>query len=175
VESRARALIGLIALVGVGCSDGPAAPGDAAGTFEATLSGAITQRATGTATLLVDPFSYAIQMSPASGRLGLAVTVWADGVRLPVGTYPITPVTTRQTQPTALALACADTTKECAQDWGAHWETPEGAGRIVITASSPAGVAGNLEVDLRGPNADVSQVVHLVARFNATCKPGLAC
>jgi len=170
-------------LMALGCSDGTGpAPGETAGTFIATLTGAIPATRTGQATLVVGAApgrgpSYSVQLYLASGASPFSLSIEGDGRRPVVGTYDVTPATAPQSRPTVVVMQCAEDVTPCGVVWGSYWETPAGAGRLDITRSSTAGLVGSLEVDLRTENAPqyAGQLLHVSARFHATCESGVAC
>jgi len=125
-----------VLVLALGCSDstGPAA-GDALGTFRATLSGALAQTATGTATYGVGLYSYRVDLEQKPDGAGFTLFFNADGGRPTVGTFALAPITSPQMLPTVNAQACADYTSPCRLVWGVHSEPPPGAGRLEITES----------------------------------------
>ena len=171
----------LIALLAVSCRDDPSGPsdGDALGTFTATLTGAVNATLNGRATFVAQAGQgYEVEMLPRSITNGSGLWVTAGNGRPAVGNYAVTPFTTPQSLPTSLVRYCSDTKAACYTDWGAYWETSEGAGRLHITQSTATALAGTLEVDLRTDTGNVSgggPLTHLSARFTATCRLTTGC
>jgi len=179
--SQAARVFPLIALLAVSCREGPSGPrdGDALGTFTATLTGAVNATVTGRATFVAqEGQGYEVEMLPRGIANGSGLWVMAGNGRPAVGNYAVTPFTTPQSLPTSLVRYCADTKAACYTDWGAYWETSEGAGRLHITQSTATALSGTLEVDLRTDTGNVSgggPLTHLSARFTASCRLTTGC
>ena len=177
---RVRVL--LAASLSLGCSDGPAGPGpgDAPGTFRATLSGPFSQTTTGAATYVVGRANYQVDFAAREGDApAFQLAINADGGRPGVGVYAVIPFSAPQSSPTVDVVACPDyRTRQCTTIWGVHADTP--VGRLEIMQSTAANVAGTLQIDLRGNVGGnglgpYAQVLHLSARFNARCLEGFGC
>ena len=171
----------LLALLAAACSSDPSGPraGDAPGTFTATLTGAVNDTLSGSATFVAqEGQGYEIEMLPQGITNGSGLWVVAGTGRPAVRDYAVTPITTPQSLPTALVRYCADTQAVCYTDWGAYWETSAGAGRLEITKSTATALAGRLDVDLRTDTGNVSgagPLMRMSARFNATCRVTVGC
>ncbi len=178
---QATCVAPLIALVALACSGDPSGPknGDAPGTFTATLTGAASATLTGAATFVAqEGQGYEVEMVPRGITNGSGIWITAGTGRAPVGSYAVTPFTTPQSLPTAIMRFCTNTTVACYTDWGAYWETNNGAGRLEITQSTATALAGNLDVDLRTDTGNVSgggPLTHVSVRFSATCSLTAGC
>jgi hypothetical protein len=162
------------------CSDGPTTPGDARGTFRATLGNAIAVNVSGEARHFVFPQEsssiYRVELVSKDAATVFSVTIAGDGTRLPVGSYSIMPGPGASPQaPTVFAVACVNRSTPCYGDWRVATFSNGEAGRLEIVRSAAGGLVGSLVVDLLGQGDFSGQTLHVSAKFNAVCEPPASC
>ena len=162
------------------CSDAPSAPGDARGTFLATLSNALTERVTGPARYSVFPYTasseFRVEFGDTGSARGFSLTIAGSGGRPAVGTFDIVSGPGKSPQsPTAFASACADKSQQqCFTIWHAAFSNGR-VGQIEIVKSTQGSLSGRLDVDLFGDGPVSGQVLHVSAKFSATCTGQFSC